>query len=244
AVPPDEPADPLGMLPDLRTLLRATLIGSAACMLNPHHVGVWELPFVLVGAPVGSEIDTRIRYLFVSPLYHESSIFWKNANAGSNINGVAYACLLAVGLYSVFLSGTVGRLVGRAAEVEPLPVPHALLWFGFAILSLLTIYAIPFFALVTIPLVASRWNVFSGGVVLGSGNDARTRLLLTLSAVGRVVCAAALLALGVVAWPGKLHAPASCWWNAAPPHPLTNKRVGWAILSDVEFQKAAVWLQK
>ncbi|HXD87773.1 MAG TPA: hypothetical protein VN641_14865 [Urbifossiella sp.] len=244
AIAADEPTDPLGTLPDLRTLFRATLVGIVACMLNPHHVGVWELPFVLVGAPAGAEIDVRIRYLFVSPLYRESNIFWTDTGAGRNANGVAYAILLAAGLYSVFLSALVGRFFGRAAEVEPLPVPHALLWFGFAILSLLTMYAIPFFALVTIPLVASRWNVFSGRLVLGSGNDARTRLLLTLSAVGRVVCAAALIALGVVAWPGKLHAPASCWWNTAPSHPLKNKRVAWAVEPDIEFQKAAEWLQK
>ena len=45
----DAEAEPLGPLPDVRTLSRALAIGIVACMLNPHHVRVWELPFELTG---------------------------------------------------------------------------------------------------------------------------------------------------------------------------------------------------
>ena len=40
----------LGRLPDIMTLARALGVGVVACMLNPHHVRVWELPFELAGS--------------------------------------------------------------------------------------------------------------------------------------------------------------------------------------------------
>lgn len=243
----EETTDPLGPLPDLGTLLRTLVVGAIACMVNPHHVGVWELPFALIGAPAGVDTDSRITWMLTSPLYHGSTLsafFWTNNRFGSNVNGLAYAILLASGLYAAFLSGAVGRLLGRAAEVEPLPLPHTFLWIGFAILSLLTIYAIPFFAAVTIPLVASRWNVFSGRLALGSSSEGRTRLLITLSALGRIAFGAALLGLGIAAWPGKLHAPASCWWDSRGDNPANARRVAWIIEPEVEWRRAAEWLQR
>ena len=56
----DAEAEPLGPLPDVRTLSRALAIGIVASMLNPHHVRVWELPFELTGTQ-GVNADQRIR---------------------------------------------------------------------------------------------------------------------------------------------------------------------------------------
>ena len=60
-------AEPLGRVPDTLTLAKALGIGIVACMLNPHHYHVWELPFELVGAE-GVEADPRIKLVLYSPL--------------------------------------------------------------------------------------------------------------------------------------------------------------------------------
>ena len=231
-------ADPFGSLPDLGTLVKATIVGTLACMVNPHHIGVWELPFELIG---NAEGDPRIRLLLTAPT---QGAFWRNEGIAYNVGGLSYAILLLAGLYVSFLSAAVGRFFGSAAEVEPLPLPHVLLWLGFAALSVFTFFAIPFLALVTVPLVASRWNLFSSRIVLQSASDRGTRLLLTGSVAGRAFCLVAVLLLGVAAWPGWLHAPASCWWESAKPHPATARRVEWRIDVDPEFQRNAEWLQE
>ena len=237
--------DPLGALPDLGTLLKATLVGFAACMLNPHHIGIWELPFELFGAEAVKN-DPRFEYLFMAPIRFSSTspmAFWSSPHWGGNVNGLAYGLLLASGVYAAFLSGAVGRLFGPVTEIDPLPLPHAMLWVGFAALSLATAFAIPLFALVTIPLVASRWNLLSGRWVLRAGNDRLTRLLLTGSAGGRVFTGIALLVLGLAAWPGWLNTPASCWWDTRSATPAYSRRVAWNVEADVDLQRTAEWLQ-
>ena len=232
--------DPLGALPDSSTLGKSLLVGVLACMVNPHHVGVWELPFELLGAG-SAEADPRIRVYFYAPLRY-MSVFWSSEGLAYNPGGLAYVILLISGLYVAFLSGAFGRFIDSAAVFDPLPVPHMLLWLGFAVLSLFTLFAVPFFAIVTVPLVAARWNLFSSQVQLGFWSDRRTRMLVLGSAIGRFASLIAVLWLGAAAWPGWLHAPASCWWDPGLAHPASTRRVEWKVEPDPDLQQAALWL--
>ena len=56
----------------------------------------------------------------------------------------------------------------------------------------------------------------------------------------------AMFAVGmaVAAWPGWLHAPASCWWDSAKVHPALVRRVEWRIDADPEMKRNAEWLQE
>lgn len=236
-----EPADGLGSLPGLPTLVKTLLIGSAACMINPHHIGVWELPFELMGAPSGAEGDPRVNAAFSSPLMTYTR-FWWSEELGFSAAGIAYAILLLAGLYTAFLSGVVGRVLGFA-QVDPMPVPQLLLWLGFAALSLLTIYGIPFFVLVSVPLLASRCNVASSHFQLGLQSDSGTHLRMMASSAGRLASVLALLLMGLIAMPGWLHPPASAWWVSAIAHPANTRRVEWKIEADPELRQAAEWLQ-
>lgn len=233
AAGPDTTGDPLGSLPDTATLARALLIGVVVCMLNPHHVRVWQIPIELTGMGGGTESDSRIRYYFISPL---STDYRTNAGLGWNFSGLMYAVLLGMGLYAVSLSGAVGRFLGPPLDVDPLPLPHTLLWCGLAALSLASMYAIPFLAVATVPLVASRFNALSGRVVLGSWTQPRTRWVLVGSAVGRVVSLLGLLTLCVLAWPGWLHTPVA--------NPVFARRVAWSVEPEPSLVAAATQLQK
>ena len=220
---PDEPNadEPLGRLPDLTTLARALGIGVVACMLNPHHIRVWELPFELIGADAAA-LDPQLKQaLLTSPL---DKIYYEREAAGYNLNGLAYAIL--------FVGG--GLLLGFGAG--RLRVSHLLLWVGFAVLSLATVFAIPFFAVVAVPLVAAQLNALSPRVALGSRTDRRTRMLLAGSGFGRVLSLLALLIGCAAAWPGWLHAPPP--W-ASVGNPATVRRVDWKVEPDLALLRAA-----
>lgn len=210
--------EPLGALPDVQTLARALAVGVVACMLNPHHVRVWQLPFELIGMK-GVTADPRFVVVLLNPL---DRAYTGNAGFGYNLNGLAYAVLFVGGGAALGLAGA--RV--RFAVVG--------LWVGFALLSLLSVYAIPFLAVVAVPVVAGQLNALSAGVGLKTWGDPRTRFVLLGSAGGRAVCLLAALAACVFAWPGWLHPPGS---------PAFSRRVAWAVEPDPAMARAAGQLQ-
>lgn len=211
--------EPLGQLPDIPTLTKAFAIGVLVCMLNPHHVRVWEVPFELIGS-AEARLDPRLRVILWKPLDSE---YTKLAGLGYNINGLAYGVLFLGGGLALGLGS--GRL--RIAQLT--------LWIGFAVLSLFSLAAIPFFAIVAVPLIASQLNSFSSRVQLKSWGDPKTRFILLGSAAGRVASVAALIVACVLTWPGWLH-PASA-------NPAFNRRLGWGIEPDAGMVRAAEQLQ-
>ncbi|HUR52873.1 MAG TPA: hypothetical protein VMZ71_01995, partial [Gemmataceae bacterium] len=223
---PDEAAEePLNALPPVPTLAKALAIGVVVCMLNPHHVRVWELPFELVGSKVGkADREIAIGWL-VAPI---DGVYSERADLGYNVNGLSYALLLVLG--GVSLGFGVGRL----------RVSHLLLWVAFAAMSLVTVFAIPFFAAVAVPLIAAQLNALSARVKLGSRSSPGTRLVVVGSAGGRVVSLVGLLALCAFAWPG--------WLHPQPFEPAAARRVAWAVEPDPAVSKAATqfkaWREK
>ncbi len=226
---PDEPAsdpdaEPLGRLPDTATLAKALGIGILACTLTPHHLGVWELPFEITGAN-GVEADPRLRFVLLTPVDSE---YLSKPGGGSNVNGLAYLIFLVVGATVVGLAGALG--VGR---IRP---AHIAMWLGFAVLTFLSIYAIPLFAIVAIPLVASQLNAFSTRAELKTLGDPRTRLLLIGSSVGRVLSVLGVCVLCVLAYPG--------WVHPEAPTPAYARRMAWTVEPDPALVQAAEKLQQ
>lgn len=221
---PDEPAEtppdePLGRLPDTAALAKALGVGLLACTLTPHHVRVWELPFELTGAP-GVMDDVRLRAQLLAP--HDQA-YVNSPTLGSNLNGLAYAVL--------FTGGAVVFGLGSAR----VRVAHVALWVGLAALSLLSVYAIPFFALAAVPLVAAQLNAMSGGAALKTWGDPRTRVLVLGSSIGRLVSVLAVCALVVLAYPGWVHPDASS--------PVYARRVAWGVEPDPAMARAAEQFQ-
>ena len=216
-------AQPLGAVPDTSTLAKALGIGIVACMLNPHHVRVWELPFELTG-PDSLKADMRFTQLLMSPLDAEyRDTIQLGRMMGYNLNGLAYVVLLLSGMLVLGLGA--GRL--RFA--------HLALWVGFAILSLLSIYAIPFFAVASVPVIASQLNAVSANLRLKSWGDPTTRFVLVGSASGRIIVLVAVIAVCVLAWPG--------WVHPMSDNPAFARRVAWGIYQDGGMVRAAEQLE-
>jgi hypothetical protein len=219
---PDAESDgePLGRLPDLATLGKALGVGVVACMLTPHHVRVWELPFELLGAE-GAKDDPRTRALFMS-VFDET--YYRSAGWGSNLNGAAFAILVLVG------AAALGFGFGR------LRVSHVVLWVGFLALALFRISAIPFFAIVAVPMIAAQLNSLSSRVELKAWGDPRSRLLWIGSSLGRVLCVLGVSALCVLAYPGWIHPDVT---NAA-----SARRIAWGVEPDPLLKQAAEQLNQ
>jgi hypothetical protein len=219
-----ETDESLGKLPDVPTLAKALGIGVLACMLNPHHIHVWELPFELVGSKEAA-LDPRFKVPLMSPLqgdYIADNVLGRSL--GRNVNGLAFALL--------FVGG--GAALGLAGA--RLRISHLALWIGFAALSLATILAIPFLAVVAIPLVAGRLNAISARLTLKTWGDPKTRLLLFASAGGRVLLLIGTVVACVLAWPG--------WMQPSRGNEAYTWRVGWAVEPDEGMKVGAAKLQE
>jgi len=219
--PSASPAEPetLGALPNVQALTRALGIGILVCMLNPHHVRVWELPFELVGAKDVAD-DIRFKQLLVTPL---DSDYTDKSHLGYNQNGLAFALLFVGGGAALGLAG---------ARVR---VSHVALWVGLALLTLGTVHAIPFLAAVAVPIIASQPNAISSRISLKSWADSKTQIVLLGSSVGRVISLIAVLGACVLAWPGWIHPSAG--------NPAFVRRVAWGIEPDAGIVKGAQQLQ-
>jgi hypothetical protein len=214
----DAGAVPLGV-PPVAGLAKALILGVIACMLNPHHVRVWEIPAEFGwGFPAEYSADNELRGITLSPLMPQ---FWesKESVAGTNWHGVCWALLA---LLSFLL---------LALELGRLRVAHFFLWLAFFYLALRHSQLILFFTLLVIPLTAGYLNALSAGVTLTTWKNRGTRLLLTGSGVGRLVCLAFAVVMAACAWPGWLHPPAS--------HPALLRRVEWRIETDPGLERAA-----
>lgn len=226
--PQSEPApggapEPLGPLPDVPALAKALGIGLLACMLNPHHIRVWELPFEMIGDDV-VKADYRLRQVLYSPLDSDFIADTpRGRSLGYNINGLSYALLFVCG----------GVLLGIGAS--RVRIAHLALWIGFALISLTSIYAIPLFALVAVPIVASQLNGLSSRAQLRSWGDPKSRFLLLGSAAGRVGCILAAAVACALAWPGWLHPETG--------NPAFTRRVAWSVEPDQGLARAAKQIQ-
>lgn len=221
-----DPADPFPAAPPLPALGKAVALGFVAVLLNPTFLAaavkdpgeafVQLLPAELgVGIPPAAD-DVELSILGRSPL---DSDFQSKTNLGRNVNGGSFAALLVCGAL-VLLAGF-GRL--RAT--------HILLWLLFAGLALTHVRGIPFFAVAAVPLVAGHVNGLSSRVRLGLLTDPGTRVLLTASAMGRVLSVLAVLAVTAATYPGWVHPPQF--------DPAYNNRLDWSVAAEPGLVRAA-----
>ncbi|MBM3996916.1 MAG: hypothetical protein FJ303_22615 [Planctomycetes bacterium] len=224
-------------------------VALAACVLNPHHVHVFQLPVELaylllsitdsVGVPlpnalVGagrtlkelSQTETGMSWAMsaLSPGYWDPLV-------GMHVAGMAVFPLLAFGLVSF-------TLVALVKQQEGAPTLHAgrfILWLVFAILALAMHRLIPFFALVAAPLTAMTLGEFVNWqhVCNEDAAERRDRGLY----LARIASLPFMLLLLGFAWPGWLNVTAGAnEWNAP-------RRVRWELRPDPSLKKTAESLQ-
>ncbi len=197
---------------ELRTLGIALAVGVAACCLNPFGYHVFTLPEQL-GLSEGASAIKDERLLpnyFLSPV---DTIYWM-PSMGLSVAGLAFFGLVLLGVAS-FVLATRGT-AGKAGLLSW----RLLVWLAFSLLATYTTRAIPFFAIVSAPIMALNF------LDLPAGEPTLTRLRWSvgLRAGLLAVCGLALVAT----WPG---------WLQARPHQAW--RVAWGVTPDASLEQAA-----
>jgi hypothetical protein len=191
-----------------RTLGAVFVLGLVVCLVNPHHFRAFMVPeqLGLSGAGWTLRVHPLFDGQFLSPL---NQLYYR-PDIGLNAAGMAYFALIVVGSFSF--------LVNRAGWRWQ----HMLLWTAMLLLSLLSVRAIAFFAVVAGPITAINFGEararraevasFFGGRIWSLG--------------GRTVCVLGGVALVISAWPG--------WLQALPPEPRS-----WNVEADASVERTA-----
>jgi tetratricopeptide (TPR) repeat protein len=213
----------------IRPLIVIGILGTAACLINPHHYHAFVLPpesFPAVFlAPLKD--DPLFQGLFVAPF---TSGYSSNA-IGGNAAGIAYFVLLGLSLFSFGLQ--LGFLRGWRVAV----------WLPLAVWSMLNIRGVPFFAVAAGPIAALNLQDFAvrcfGAGLPESRGGQRWGLL------GRFATVLGLAALLALAWPG--------WLQTNSSDPVLARRVTWNVEVNPSWKKltehiaawrAQGWLQE
>jgi tetratricopeptide (TPR) repeat protein len=210
---PDSPGEPGASAPGASKVKLAALVllaGVLACFVNPHLHRAFQLPLDLgqLVAPTGllpadmvassTAFDKITPYVQVfrgaSPL---AEAYWSSPAVGLNVAGVAYYPLLLLSLVSFVLCA------GPRGSGQGFPLGFFFIWLPLAVLSVLNMRWIAFFAVVAGPIAALNWQAFARQR-LGAQTEVsrRTRAWMRL---GRAATVLGGLALVLLAWPGWLH---------------------------------------
>ncbi|HZZ78891.1 MAG TPA: hypothetical protein VFE62_10260 [Gemmataceae bacterium] len=218
-----------------RTLGLVFGAGVLACLINPYHVRVFQLPpelaymvvkvtdwsplrlpdaVVGAGRTVAELKRSSGDSIWTIPTI--SSAYWTDARHGKNISGYAFIPLIVLSLLGFTMT----------ARIRPQPgapsfhIGRFLLWLVFGVLALASFRLIPFFAIVAAPLTAMTlgefldWQQTVGNVPM----DRRGRGLN----LARVVSIPFVLMLLYLAWPGWLQGPSDFAFTSA-------RHVGWDV---------------
>jgi len=200
----------------VRNLALGLGVGIVACMLNPHHVGVWQIPTELISRNLHQYLGQEAAFqpLFAS-LVERGTLDFNGSAGGNPVNAFALLLLIVLNGVSIALNG---RRSG-----------WGLLFINAALLGLAIVHApaMPFYA-VTAAAVSA---LFLGEFGLRLREKTFQPGTLQLLAAGRVVLRMGLLTLGLLAlaacYPGWLH-------------PLAEqRRLAWQVEPDEALVRAA-----
>ena len=155
---------------------------SLICLVNPHHIHAFRLPTVFGW-------DETIQVLRTDPSFHylEASPFRSDhvrSALGHGVNGMVYYLLIVVGILSFIWSF-------RKSSVFLL-----LLWIPFFLLSLAYFRTVPFFVVISVPVIVGNYRAITSETAKKdstAGNAKPVGILgngfAVLLGIGLIVCA-------------------------------------------------------
>ncbi len=199
----------------LGLMLAAGLLG---CLLNPHGIFAFEVPAQLGTTDSARALaqDPIFQGLFYSPV---SELYWRSARATQSTTMFAYYPLLALALVSFALN----LFRTRWWRVT--------VWVPFALLSLYSARSIPFFAVVSAPIMALNFQDFAANWV--GARRAAEAWMTPVSLTGRALTLLVATAAVAAAWPGWLYS----WDNDERRD--ERRALKFEIVEDVSLRRAA-----
>jgi tetratricopeptide (TPR) repeat protein len=200
------------------------VVGTFACLANPHHYHVFALPTQLGFSETAQALqaDESLGHI-VDSVFHSPDA----SGSVSPLNLVYYhpllLPLLLLGLISFVLNAVSAWRWWRF-----------LIWITFAGLGLYQSRTIPFFAVVAAPITALNLQDFA---VVRFGRTVRvSQEWRTWSIGGRIVTCLVLLGLLIAAYPG--------WLHFRTPGPKEGHRVAWVIDVDPSLRQLALQVKE
>jgi hypothetical protein len=195
---------------ELQGLALLLVAGTAACLVSPWHLYALSFPsdLGLSGAAAVLMRDRLLRALFVAP--HDPA-YWQRSAIGQSVAGLAWMPLVLLGLVS-FLLNPQGLRSWRG------PV-----WLGFGAILYISARAVPFFAVVSAPIMALNFIDFLRRRPAPASDDERK---VNWPLLGRALAVPFGLFLLLAAWPG--------WLQSKP-----FGRRTWTVVVDPSLEKAA-----
>lgn len=177
-----------------RTLLISLGVSVVACMLNPHHFRVWQLPPELISGSLKETLGSDAQYApLFRRLFEKGSLDFTGTGGGNPVNAYSLILLLALNI--------IGFLINAKKSSMGLMLINVALF----VLAFFHARALPFYAIAAAPITALNIGQYL------DGNRDRTYLYGTLQliAAGRVFTRMILLVVGLLAltacYPGWLH---------------------------------------
>jgi hypothetical protein len=213
-----------------KTLALVFAASIAACLINPHHIHAFTLPYQLglTGVPPELADDIQFRGIFLGAFDER----YFHRYFGLSIAGLAFLPLMALGVLSFVLALGQWRWW------------RAVLWLAFAALGVYHVRAIAFFAIVAAPITALNLLDFAAHRLPDSTDP--QGLARRLALPGRVATLLLGLALMAATVPGWLQSqPYEIWrlgWGVEPNPGLvraTETIKQWQ--DDGRFPRGVVW---
>ncbi len=219
----------------LGTLAQVLGVGLAACLLNPYLYRAFVLPpelaylfaDILPEGLVRTGLSARRAagelpqlYADISPL---SSVFWTSTYLGRNAAGLAYVPLLGLGAASFALLP-----FQRPGTPRRFPLARFLVWLAFAVLSLVHVRLIAFFAVVAGPITALNLLEL---LTSPQGERVPSRRDVDWALLGRFAAILGCVLLLALDWPG--------WLHGGPDDPRRSHRVRWEVSPDPSVERMA-----
>lgn len=224
-----------------RTMGLLFVVSVLACLANPHHVHVFQLPselaylIVKVTKPLGIALPdflvaggkTLWQIQHYEPDFNPllGSLSWRYISAiggGRSVAGFAAALLLMVSLVSFIL-------VSFTGGPTKFPMKRFLIWLVFTSIAVGLFRLIPLFAVVAGPFAVLNFADFSAW--LRSTPSAARTPNWTLGALARLALLPVLLLTYFLAWPG--------WISHYPGDFTAPRRVAWTVVEDPSLRDAA-----
>jgi hypothetical protein len=200
---------------DLKTLALALGVGIAACMINPHHVNVWEIPDLFNSqAAELTTTDAELASVF-RPLLDGRRTFFSLGGGAAFANPINSWALVFLTLLSVVSFGVNFRAFRWS---------HLFLFLIFLILGLSRFRLVPFFAVVAVMVLNWNYGEFLDRFSKREWSAQAIHLFGFPRRMTRVVSLLIGLALLVAVRPG--------WLNQDSKDPLRARWLTWEVIPD------------
>ncbi|QVL30494.1 hypothetical protein KIH39_16730 [Telmatocola sphagniphila] len=201
----------------------AMIVSSLACLVNPHHYHVWQIPAELTSETL-REVLTLPEYRAFFRGLLDDGVLSFNLQSGVVPQTLAFILL------------TLMTLIGFLTNLRRLHLGHVFILVLLFVVALRFARALPFLGMAMAPIAAHYLAMTADRLRTATLDENTRRSLRTARLGGRFITTILMAGLLFASWPGWLHVN----WDI----PQRAQRVAWEIEVDNGLERAALQLKE